>query len=129
MAAIAPYAWLLALFLAPFVIVLKLSLSDVALSVPPFAPQLDWSRGLAGLTEFLGALDFERPAPSAGNRVPGEVSDVGYTGDWTTYGVATAFGRLQVARANASRTPERPIAAGDKVWVSFDADAGVVLTR
>jgi putrescine transport system permease protein len=59
LAAIAPYAWLLALFLAPFLIVLKLSLSDVALAVPPFAPQLDWTRGLAGLTEFLAALDFE----------------------------------------------------------------------
>ena len=54
-----PYAWLLALFLAPFVIVLKISLSDIALARPPYMPQLDFSTGLAGLREFFAALDFE----------------------------------------------------------------------
>jgi len=31
-----PYLWLLLLFLVPFVIVLKISLSDIALSIPPY---------------------------------------------------------------------------------------------
>ncbi|KUF10127.1 ABC transporter permease subunit [Pseudoponticoccus marisrubri] len=54
-----PYLWLLALFLIPFVIVLKISLSDVALARPPYMPQLDLSEGWAGIRDFFAALDFE----------------------------------------------------------------------
>ena len=36
-----PYFWLLALFLIPFGIVLKISLSDIALAIPPYTPTLD----------------------------------------------------------------------------------------
>ena len=54
-----PYVWLLALFLIPFVIVLKISLSDVALSIPPYTPTLDLSVGWQGIKEFFAALDFE----------------------------------------------------------------------
>jgi len=50
-----PFAWLVALFLIPFVLVFKLSLSDVALSIPPYAPQFD----LKALPTFFAALDFE----------------------------------------------------------------------
>ncbi|SNT18917.1 ABC transporter permease subunit [Tropicimonas sediminicola] len=54
-----PYLWLLALFLVPFLIVLKISLSDVALSIPPYTPTLDLSAGWAGFRDFLSELDFE----------------------------------------------------------------------
>ena len=54
-----PYLWLLALFLVPFLIVLKISLSDIALSIPPYTPQLDLSAGWDGIKSFLSALDFE----------------------------------------------------------------------
>jgi putrescine transport system permease protein len=54
-----PYAWLLVLFLVPFAIVLKISLSDIALSIPPYTPTLDFSAGLAGLKSFFSELDFE----------------------------------------------------------------------
>ena len=54
-----PYFWLLALFLVPFAIVFKISLSDIALSIPPYLPQLDLAKGWKGFTKFLGALDFE----------------------------------------------------------------------
>lgn len=54
-----PYVWLLALFLVPFLIVLKISLSDVALARPPYMPQLDLSEGWSNLTTFLSDLDFE----------------------------------------------------------------------
>lgn len=54
-----PYLWLVALFLIPFVIVLKISLSDVALARPPYFPQLDLSAGWEGLTSFFAELDFE----------------------------------------------------------------------
>ena len=41
-----PTVWLLALFLAPFLIVLKLSFSEVRLAVPPYAPLFTWLHGL-----------------------------------------------------------------------------------
>lgn len=54
-----PYLWLLALFLVPFLIVLKISLSDTELAIPPYTPTLDFSAGWQGMKEFLSALDFE----------------------------------------------------------------------
>jgi len=54
-----PYLWLVALFLIPFVIVLKIALSDVALARPPYMPQLDISGGWDAIVGFFAALDFE----------------------------------------------------------------------
>lgn len=54
-----PYLWLLALFLVPFIIVLKISLSDLALARPPYMPQLDISGGISGLVDFFSQLDFD----------------------------------------------------------------------
>ena len=54
-----PYLWLLALFLVPFLIVLKISLSDIALAIPPYTPTLDFREGLSGIRDFFGQLDFE----------------------------------------------------------------------
>ncbi len=54
-----PYAWLLLLFLVPFGIVLKISLSDYALSIPPYAPKLDLSGGWTAIRDFFSQLDFE----------------------------------------------------------------------
>jgi putrescine transport system permease protein len=63
------YAWMAVFFLAPLALVLKLSLSDIALAIPPYAPQLDWSEGWAGLRRFLSGLDGESYARLAGDRV------------------------------------------------------------
>ena len=54
-----PYFWLLLLFLVPFGIVLKISLSDYALSIPPYTPQLDLSTGWDGIKDFFSKLDLE----------------------------------------------------------------------
>jgi len=54
-----PYVWLLALFLVPFIIVLKISLSDIALSIPPSTPTPDLSEGWAGIKDFFSKLDFD----------------------------------------------------------------------
>jgi putrescine transport system permease protein len=54
-----PYAWLLAFFLVPFVIVLKISLSQTAIAQPPYLPLLDFSAGWAGLKAFLSGLSTE----------------------------------------------------------------------
>ena len=52
----APYLWLLVFFLIPFFIVFKLSLSDVAIAIPPYTPTFSWS---AGIGAFFSQLDFE----------------------------------------------------------------------
>ena len=54
-----PYAWLLALFLVPFLIVFKISLSDTAIAIPPYTPTLDISGGWAAIRDFLSELDLE----------------------------------------------------------------------
>jgi putrescine transport system permease protein len=37
-----PYLWLLLFFVAPFLIVLKISFSEVRIAMPPYAPLLQW---------------------------------------------------------------------------------------
>lgn len=54
-----PYLWLLVFFLAPFLIVLKISLSDTAIAQPPYVPILDLSAGWRGISEFFAGLDLE----------------------------------------------------------------------
>lgn len=54
-----PYLWLLGMFLVPFLIVFKISLSDIALSIPPYTPTLELSEGWAGLRDMVSQLDFE----------------------------------------------------------------------
>ncbi|MAS14349.1 MAG: putrescine/spermidine ABC transporter permease [Nitratireductor sp.] len=53
-----PYLWLLVFFLAPFLIVFKISLSEPALSMPPYQPVFDLFAGFPALFEKLGALSF-----------------------------------------------------------------------
>jgi len=48
-----PYVWLLVFFLAPFFIVFKISLSEVAIAIPPYLPTFDVA---AGWREFWGNL-------------------------------------------------------------------------
>jgi putrescine transport system permease protein len=54
-----PYLWLAVFFLAPFVIVLKISLSQTALAQPPYLPLLDVAAGWAGLMEFTRQLSVD----------------------------------------------------------------------
>ncbi len=51
-----PYLWLLAFFLVPFVIVLKISFSQTAIAQPPYLPVLDLAAGWQGLTDFFAHL-------------------------------------------------------------------------
>ena len=54
-----PYLWLLAFFLVPFLIVLKISLSQTAIAQPPYLPVLDLAAGWPGLKAFFAALSFD----------------------------------------------------------------------
>jgi putrescine transport system permease protein len=51
-----PYLWLLALFLIPFVIVLKISFSQTVMALPPYRPVLDLAAGWTGLKDFAAHL-------------------------------------------------------------------------
>ena len=46
-----PYLWLLVFFLAPFAIILKISLSDPIIAQPPFTPFIDESGGIAATAD------------------------------------------------------------------------------
>ncbi len=54
-----PYLWLLFFFLVPFAIVFKISLSQTALSMPPYAPVFDLGEGLDGLLKLFSQLSFD----------------------------------------------------------------------
>ena len=51
-----PYLWSIAFFLVPFLIVVKISLSDTAIAMPPYVPTFD---GFGQIGSFLSGLDFE----------------------------------------------------------------------
>jgi putrescine transport system permease protein len=57
-----PYAWLVVFFLVPFLIVLKISLSQTAIALPPYVPLLDLSGGWEGIKSFLGGLGLDNYA-------------------------------------------------------------------
>ena len=70
------------------------------------------------------------PPPDGANRAEGEVWEIGYLGDFSIYKVRLADGFvIEAAAANVTRIVERAISVGDRVWLSWATDAGVVLTR
>lgn len=54
-----PFVWLGLFFLLPFLVTLKISLSEPATAIPPYLPLLDWQGGLDGWSSFFEALDFD----------------------------------------------------------------------
>src|SRR3984893_8826816 len=54
-----PYLWLVFLFLIPFLIVVKISLSQTAIAQPPYTPVLDLGGGWQGLKTFAAALSLD----------------------------------------------------------------------
>ncbi len=57
-----PYGWLFVFFLVPFLIVLKISLSQTAIALPPYVPVLDLSAGWQGLKSFFAGLGLDNSA-------------------------------------------------------------------
>ncbi|GEO85204.1 MULTISPECIES: ABC transporter permease subunit [Alphaproteobacteria] len=51
-----PYAWMFLFFLAPFFIIVKISLSETAIAMPPYTPVFE---SLSTIGDFFSKLDFE----------------------------------------------------------------------
>jgi putrescine transport system permease protein len=60
--ALIPYFWLVLFFLVPFLIVLKISLSQTAIAQPPYTPVLDLAAGWQGVKDFVAGLSLENYA-------------------------------------------------------------------
>ena len=54
-----PYLWLLILFLIPFVIVIKISLSATAVAQPPYEPTFDLAAGLAAILDKIRQFSLD----------------------------------------------------------------------
>ena len=53
-----PILWLLVLFLIPFIIVFRISFSEVRLAIPPYTPLLSWRHGAWELQLRYSRLDL-----------------------------------------------------------------------
>src|SRR5271168_5492689 len=59
---LAPYLWLVAFFLVPFLIVLKISLSQTTIAQPPYTPTFDLAAGWQGMKAFFSGLSLDNYA-------------------------------------------------------------------
>ena len=66
---IVPYLWLLFFFFVPFLLVLKMSLSQTAIAQPPYAPVFDLGAGWNGVKALFGALVLENYSFLASDRL------------------------------------------------------------
>ena len=57
--AIAPYVWMLLFFLVPFGFVLKISLSQTVIAMPPYLPVFDPTEGWAAIKAAFAALSLD----------------------------------------------------------------------
>jgi putrescine transport system permease protein len=69
LAVAAPYLWLIAFFLVPFLIVLKISFSQTAIAQPPYLPVFDVAAGWRGLLDFLAGLSLANYGTLAGDEL------------------------------------------------------------
>jgi putrescine transport system ATP-binding protein len=75
-------------------------------------------------------ISIDPPADTSANAVYGEVWDIAYLGDFSVFIIKRKDGSMfRAAQANVSRLVDRPITFCDMVWLSWTADAGLLLTR
>ena len=66
-AVLAPYLWLVIFFLAPVLIVFKISLSQTVIAQPPYDPVWEWS--IEGIKTFFAGLSFSSYAALASDNL------------------------------------------------------------
>lgn len=76
-------------------------------------------------------IEVSRHRPeNAVNAIEGEIWDIAYLGDMTIHHVKLDDGRVVKASSiNRRRAVDDALTWHDRAWISFPADAGVVLTR
>jgi putrescine transport system ATP-binding protein len=75
-------------------------------------------------------IDTEAGRAGAENSFAGRVVEIGYLGDTSIYKVRLDGGPdMRAAVANRTRRVERAIGTGDRVWLSWPPEAGVVLEQ
>ena len=75
-------------------------------------------------------ITVRKPGEATENVARGAVIGIAYLGDLSIYQVRLESGQvIRAARPNVTRVAEQPIARGDKVYLSWTPEAGVVLTR
>ncbi|HVV42670.1 MAG TPA: ABC transporter permease subunit [Nitrobacter sp.] len=65
----APFLWLALFLFVPFVIVLKISLSQTALAQPPYLPVFDLAAGWRGVRDFIAGLSLDSYALIVSDRL------------------------------------------------------------
>jgi putrescine transport system permease protein len=63
----APGLWLIAFFLVPFLIIMKISLSETVIAQPPYAPVFDLAAGWQGIADFIRGLGLANYVTLAGD--------------------------------------------------------------
>jgi putrescine transport system ATP-binding protein len=75
-------------------------------------------------------ISTERPSVDGGNAAAGIVTEIGYRGDVSVYKMRLADRSLmKVALANTAACGKPAFAVKDLVWLSWPAEAGVLLTE
>jgi putrescine transport system ATP-binding protein len=75
-------------------------------------------------------ITVRKPEEAAENTVRGVVTGIAYLGDFSIYRVTLENGVVfKAARPNVTRVSDQPITWGDKVFLSWAPEAGVVLAR
>jgi putrescine transport system ATP-binding protein len=88
------------------------------------------SGGWLALRPEMLRIGRNPPTNGAENAIAGVVTEVGYLGDTSVNKVRTTDGRsLKAAVPNLTRGRARPYDHGDAVWLSWEPDAAVLLTR
>ncbi|MGL4488092.1 MAG: ABC transporter ATP-binding protein [Rhizobiaceae bacterium] len=72
----------------------------------------------------------KKPDAKGVNMAKGEIWDIAYLGDMTVFNVKLTGGKVvKVSQMNATRSADEPLAWDDEVWISFPANAGMLLTK
>lgn len=75
-------------------------------------------------------IRVSRERPQAQNALEGEIWDIAYLGDMTVYNIRLDDGRVvRASTINSLRRLDDALTWNDRAWISFSADAGVILSR
>lgn len=118
----APYAYLAIFFLAPFALIVKISLSRQALAIPPYEPVFDWGQGPAVWMEKAQALGLDAWRALAGDSLYLEA--IGWSLAIAAVSTLMAFLvgfplALAIARSPERRRPFLVALAIAPFWTSF----------